>query len=271
MQISVIIPTYNRAPFLKRSLDSVFNQSLKPKEVILVDDASTDDTPKVANSYGNNLKYLKLEKNKGVSGARNEGIRQAKFEWLAFLDSDDEWHLSKLQKQKEELVKTNHMLCHTQEVWMRNGLILNQKKKHQKHSGSVYEHCLPLCFISPSTSIIHKSVFDDIGLFKEDFPVCEDYDLWLRICSKYEIALVDEPQINKYGGHDDQLSFKFKAMDFWRIKALKERLDDPNLLEKYKEPTLAEIHKKYEILKKGYLKHNRLDELKVLNTLLKIN
>lgn len=269
MKISVIIPTYNRQAFLKRSINSVLNQSFKPDEVILVDDCSTDETEKFVKSTFKSVTYVKMKNNSGVSAARNEGIKRARNKWIAFLDSDDEWLEEKLFEQVKEINRSGLKFCHTQEVWIRNGKVLKQKKKHEKLGGDVYEDCIKLCFISPSTSLIHKSIFDDVGLFKENFPVCEDYDLWLRIAAKYPVSYVQSPLINKHGGHDDQLSFKFKAMDHWRLVSLIERYLDQELPYKYKQPTLEMINEKFNILEKGYIKHNRLDELNNLRALYK--
>ncbi|MBU0650624.1 glycosyltransferase, partial [bacterium] len=122
------------------------------------------------------------QKNSGVSSARNKGILLSKGKYLAFLDSDDEWKKNKLKKQIE-FFKENPALkiCQTDEEWIRNGKWINQKKIHQKKSGWIFEPSLELCLISPSSVIIHKDIFDHIGLFDETLMACEDYDLWLRI------------------------------------------------------------------------------------------
>ena len=111
--------------------------------------------------------------------------------------------------------------------------------------------------MSPSTILIHKSVFDEVGLFKTDFTVCEDYDLWLRIACRYDVGVVETPIINKYGGHDDQLSLRYKAMDYWRVKAI-----DSILIHGFSFLSQAEVEeakktlvKKCQILLRGYQKH----------------
>ena len=111
-------------------------------------------------------------------------------------------------------------LCHTEEIWIRNGVRVNQMKKHAKSGGWLFQRSLALCCISPSSVLIHRSLFEDYGDFDESLPACEDYDLWLRITARESVAYVEVPQIYKYGGHEDQLSRAFWGMDRFRIQAL---------------------------------------------------
>jgi len=232
MDIAVIIPTYNRAHVLRRALDTVFAQALPPDEVIVVDDGSTDDTAEwVAREYSR--AHLIRQENRGVSAARNAGIGHASADWIALLDSDDEWRPQKLERQAEAITQDEHYhrICHTDEIWIRNGSRVNQMDKHTKAGGWIFNQCLPLCAISPSSVLIHREVFGTVGLFDEDLPVCEDYDLWLRICSRYPVLFVDEPLVVKYGGHEDQLSKKHWGMDRFRIQALEKILEAGELTE----------------------------------------
>ncbi len=226
MRVSVIIPTHNRAPLLPRALDSVLRQSYPAREVMVIDDASQDDTAALMLARYPQVRYLRLTQNRGVSAARNHGIRQARGDWLAFLDSDDEWLEGKLAAQKMALEQApDCRLCHTEEIWIRHGKRVNAQRKHAKSGGQIFERCLPLCVISPSSALIQRRLFDAVGGFDEDLPACEDYDLWLRICAREAVAFVATPQIIKYGGHDDQLSRKFWGMDRFRIQALEKLLD----------------------------------------------
>ena len=228
MDISVIIPTHNRAHVLDRALDSVLRQSLAPAEVIVVDDGSTDGTEKLMRKRFSSCHYLQQE-NLGVSSARNQGIKVATGDWLAFLDSDDEWLPSKLAAQKEALNDKGLRLCHTEEIWIRNGRRVNPMKKHAKAGGWIFRQCLPRCAISPSSVLIHRSLFNDVGLFDESLPACEDYDLWLRICAFNPVLFIETPQITKYGGHTDQLSSRHWGMDRFRIYALEKIIASPQL------------------------------------------
>ena len=128
--ISVIIPTYNRRRTLSRSIESVLNQTIKAAEIFVIDDGSTDGTGDWVKSRYPSIKYI-YQPNNGVSNARNTGIRLAKSDWIAFLDSDDEWINNKLEEQVKALNKDKESkFCHTNEIWIRNGKELNQKKNH---------------------------------------------------------------------------------------------------------------------------------------------
>ncbi len=273
MKVSAIIPTYNRPETTIRALKSILAQTRPCDEVIIVDDCSTDNSLAgikkfIEKNKLTQVKVHRLEQNLGVSGARNEGIRQASNPWLAFLDSDDEWHPLKLERQLNSLEESNCLISHTHEDWVRNGKPVNQKGKHKKYGGFVYDQCIDMCFIGPSTSIIHKDIFNNVGLFDESFTVCEDYDLWLRITPKYEVNYVDEALLIKHGGHDDQLSMAFKGMDYWRALALKKQLTNPSLNAASLELTRKKLHEKCEILIKGCNKHNNTELLEKVKALL---
>ena len=234
MDISVIIPTYNRATSLERALNSVFAQTCAPAEVIVIDDGSADHTGKMIIEKFPQVKYF-YQQQKGVSTARNLGIGKAQGEWLAFLDSDDAWLQDKLAMQMQALQKQPcFRVCHTDEIWIRRGRRVNPMKKHAKYGGAIFHHCLPRCVISPSSVLIHDSVFKHIGEFDETLPVCEDYDLWLRISSRYEVLFIPEHLLVKYGGHEDQLSRKYWGMDLYRIRALKKILASKDLPSVYR-------------------------------------
>jgi len=223
MFVSVIIPTYNREGMLKEAIDSVFLQDYPEKELIVVDDGSTDATESLCRSYGDRLRYLHTE-NRGVSHARNLGIRESKGDLVAFLDSDDVWLPEKLSVQINYLNKHPEIhICQTEEVWIRDGKRVNPRLVHKKHSGWIFDECIPLCIVSPSAVMIRRSVFEDVGLFDEEMPACEDYDLWLRASLKYQIMTLPEPLIEKRGGHSDQLS-RHPLLDRWRIYALQKML-----------------------------------------------
>lgn len=258
--VSVIIPVYNRAKLIDCSINSVINQTYPINEIIVIDDGSIDGTYDLVKSSFPQV-ILKYQENKGVSYARNVGINSAKSKWIAFLDSDDEWLPNKVEEQID-LLNTNSSfkICHTDEIWIHNQVRVNPMKKHRKYGGNIYNNCLPLCVISPSSVIIHKDIFNDVGLFDEELPVCEDYDMWLRICSKYSVLFLDQKLIKKYGGHDDQLSKKYWGMDRYRLIALEKMIDNPNLNTKDRIATINMAIDKAKILQKGYIKHNHKKE-----------
>ncbi|KAA3615561.1 MAG: glycosyltransferase [Calditrichaeota bacterium] len=256
--MSVIIPTFNRADWISGCIDSVLNQTMQPDEIIVVDDGSDDKTAELLKQYPTVKTHF--QKNKGPSSARNLGAEKATGEWLAFLDSDDQWTPEKLQKQHDYLCQNPTLkVVYTDEIWIRNGRRVNQKKKHQKHGGSIYRHCLPLCIISPSSILIEKKLFFNLGCFDENLPACEDYDLWLRLALREKIGFLDEPLIVKNGGHVDQLSRQW-GLDKYRVIALEKILDDPDLQGENRHKTLLEVIKRCQILILGYTKHGNLEE-----------
>jgi len=258
--ISVIIPVYNRYTLIERAIKSVLGQTLLPDEIIVIDDGSTDGTDKIIKNNYPDIILLK-QKNRGVSCARNNGIINAKGTWITLLDSDDEWLPEKLEKQSQAIqINSNNKICHTDEVWIRNGVRVNPMKKHRKYGGNIYKYCLPLCVMSPSSIMIHKDIFKDVGLFDENFPVCEDYDLWLRICSRYPVLYLEEKLIKKYGGHDDQLSRRYWGMDRFRIQALEKMINEPVLSENDRMATVTTAINKAKILQKGLVKHSHKEE-----------
>lgn len=258
--ISVVIPTYNRVSFLKEAIDSVLDQTFRNFELIVVDDGSTDKTSELLLSYDKKIKVIK-KANKGPSSARNRGIKAAKGEWIAFLDSDDAWKPDKLEKQMQ-FIKDNPdiKICQTEEIWVRNGKRVNPRKKHEMHSGWIYEQCLRLCIVSPSSVIIHKDVFEKVGLFDETLLACEDYDLWLRVAPYFPICLVREKLIVKQGGHADQQSRKISSLDCLRIKAILKSLESDNLNESQYEAAVLELNKKCSVYGNGCIKRGKKEE-----------
>jgi len=261
MNISVIIPTFNRKETLKRAIQSVVMQSYTPYEIIVIDDGSNDGTKEWLKDNFPNVKYI-YQMNSGVSSARNKGIKFARGDWIALLDSDDEWLPSKLKDQANEIeLNPAAKFLHTNEIWIRNGVRVNQMKKHKKYGGYIFEKCLDMCRISPSSVLIKKDIFDEIGMFDETLKVCEDYDLWLRFASKYPVHFLDQPLIKKYGGHSDQLSKVDDGIESYRIRSLKKIMNSGILNKKQKTITKDVLVKKMYIYAKGLEKRNKIREL----------
>jgi glycosyltransferase involved in cell wall biosynthesis len=259
MRISVIIPTCNRANFLDECIRSILSQSTSPQEIIVIDDGSTDNTQEILDRFEPYLKIIRQE-NKGVSAARNQGILAAQNDWLAFLDSDDLWLPQKLERQCELLSRQKeYRICYTDEEWRKDGRWMNQGKRHKKYSGWIYQKCLPLCIISPSSAVIHESVFETVGLFDERFPACEDYDLWLRISSHFPIYFLDEKLIVKRAGQWPQLS-KQHSLDKYRILALEKSLKDGHLSADQSRAARMMLSRKCDIYAKGCLKRGKTSE-----------
>ncbi|KAA3617788.1 MAG: glycosyltransferase [Calditrichaeota bacterium] len=257
MKISVIIPTYNRAHTILRAVNSVLNQSYQPFEIIVVDDGSNDTTNVVLEPLKNEIIVLS-QSNKGVSAARNTGIENAKGDWIALLDSDDEWTPNALETQVEYFnAHPDIQIFQCEEIWIRNGIRVNPKQKFKKQSGWIFEQCLPLCIVSPSAVMFTKQLWSEMEGFDKSFRVCEDYDLWLRVARKYLIGLNKNIGLIKYGGHPDQLSTTFPVMDLERIRAIEKHLKDDSLKAELRYAALAEIIKKLEIVINGAKKRSR--------------
>ena len=260
MKISVVIPTFNRISLVARAIDSVLKQSLNPYEIIVVDDGSDDGTSEMIQNKYKSIKLIQ-QQNNGVSAARNNGIKHAKGDWIALLDSDDEWTEKKLENQVDRLIKTpEYDFCHTNEIWIRNGVRVNQRKKHEKYGGYIFDKCLDICRISPSSVLFRKNILDHVGWFDNQLPVCEDYDLWLRITAEYRILFIDDPLIIKYGGHDDQLSHGVEGIEFFRIKSLENLLERSKLSTDNRILSIQMIIKKYNIYLNGLVKRKKQGE-----------
>lgn len=258
--VSVIIPTYNRADVLDRAIESVLNQTYENFELIIIDDGSTDKTFEQLAKYESSTKVQTFSiNNHGVSFARNLGIKKASGEFIAFLDSDDEWLAHKLASQMDYLKNYPEVnWIHTEEIWIRNGVRVNPMKKHQKGGGDQFLASIDLCLISPSTVLLKKELLLEEGGFDETYPVCEDYNLWLDLSLKHPIGFISEACIRKYGGHEDQLSRKYFAMDYYRVKTLDRLLKTKILNKDQFEKTKSVLLKKSKILLKGFIKHNNL-------------
>lgn len=257
--VSVIIPTYNRGWILKEAVDSVVAQTFSDYELIVVDDGSTDNTAEILEAYKDRIICVR-QKNKGVSAARNRGISAASGRLIAFLDSDDLWLPQKLAHQVDFFTENpDALICQTEETWIRKGRRVNPKKRHQKVSGLIFEKSLDLCLVSPSAVMVRARLFEEIGLFDERLPACEDYDMWLRVGCQYPVHLLDTPLILKRGGHTDQLS-QMTGLDRYRIQALKKILDSKRLSSAQYQAAVAVLQDKCRIYAGGCKKRGREDE-----------
>ena len=260
-QFSVVIPTYNRLRYVQRAIKSVLEQTMQALEVIVIDDGSTDNTGNELKKQFPSINLYSNRKNYGVSHARNRGAELANGNWLAFLDSDDTWHPRKLEEQAKFLKSRNEIiLCHTDEIWIRGNKEIKQPVYLNKSDNQIFLKSLQRCIICPSSVVIKKTAFFEIGKFREDLPVCEDYDLWLRTLINHKISYLSSQLVTKYGGHADQLSIRHWGMDRFRIQSLEgllksHKLNDSALVLVYKA-----LIEKLDLLAKGYAKNNKHQE-----------
>ncbi|HCW92828.1 MAG TPA: glycosyl transferase [Flexistipes sinusarabici] len=256
MAVSVVIPVYNRASSIKDAVESVFLQKYPDIEIIVVDDGSDEKVNKNLRPYMSRIKYIRAENNRGVSAARNLGIDRASGDYIAFLDSDDLWLPGKLKEQIKLMEKEKTKVCHTDEFWYKKDRFVNQGTRHEKYGGWIFPLILDICRISPSSIIMHKTVIETAGKFDEHLPVCEDYDFWLRVASKFKISYLPVKLVVKRAYLNDQLSLNVPYLEYYRllslIKFVKKhcRLSYPYLKAAY-----SEIGRKYNIVKKGIDKY----------------
>ena len=266
--VSVIIPTFNRAKVVKRAVSSVLEQSFQDFECIVIDDGSVDETKSVLQEFSNKIRAIKTD-NRGAAAARNIGAAESKGTFIAFLDSDDEWKKEKLAKQISYMQEAGFRISQTDETWVRNGKFVNKPKKYIRPCGDIFYNCLEVCAVTPSSVFMEKELFFEYGGFDESFPVCEDYDLWLRMSLKERFGLIDEPLIIKYGGENDQLSNSV-CLDKYRIISLFNMLNKNLELSAEQEKALREVlAKKVKIYSEGAKKRGKSDEASWAEGLLK--
>lgn len=204
--VSVIIPTFNRAPLLTRSIKSVLDQTYQDFEIIIVDDASIDNTEEVVRSIGDpRIRYLKHKKNLGGSAARNTGIKTARGEFIAFQDSDDEWTSDKLDKQMTVLTNAPPQVgvVYTG-FWRLKGkteeYIPGSAQKIKE--GNIHTELLKGNFVTTQAVLVKKECFQKAGMFDETLPRLQDWELFIRISAHYLFAFIDEPLVISYFSKD---------------------------------------------------------------------
>jgi glycosyltransferase involved in cell wall biosynthesis len=262
-EVSVIIPTYNRAAMVVEAVESVLAQEGVDFELIVVDDGSTDDTPSRLDRLSSRVHYHRQPRS-GVSASRNRGVALSRAPLIAFLDSDDLWLPGKLHVQKAFMDgHPGATICQAQEIWVRNGRRLNPRIRHRKPSGDIFRRSLELCLVSPSAAMIRHELFDRVGYFDEALPMAEDYDLWLRVAAEYPVYLLPEPLVIKRGGHPNQLSAT-PGIDRYRITALEKLLRSGRLSSEQREWTWAALRDKCRVYGNGCLKRGKEEEAKAI-------
>jgi glycosyltransferase involved in cell wall biosynthesis len=213
--VSVIIPTFNRAPLLKRSIGSILNQTFQDFEIIVVDDASTDNTEEIIhNLEDKRIRYIKHETNRGGSAARNTGIKAARSKLIAFQDSDDEWLPEKLEKQMKVLASSPP---HLGVVYTGFWRIRGDNKEYipgpaiPVKEGNIHQELLRGNFVTTQAVVVKKECFQQAGMFDETLPRLQDWELFLRISKCFEFRYIPEPLVRSFFT-DDSISSKPKAL-----------------------------------------------------------
>lgn len=198
-KISVVIPTYNREATIGNSIQSILNQTWRNFEIIIVDDGSTDDTYQVVEAFADDrIRYVYMDQNGGASRARNAGIRLAKSEFIAFLDSDDEWLPTKLEKQMQVMLQAPETVglvyCRMRGT-RKDGTTLicpEPWKPAEELQGNIFFTLLEENMIGTPTMLVRKQCLEQTGGFDEGLKCLEDWELILRIAEKRDIGFVDE-------------------------------------------------------------------------------
>lgn len=203
--VSTIIPTYNRPEKLLRAVDSVIDQTYDNIEIIVVNDCPQKDVRDILPSE-DSIRYIHHKKNRGSQIARNNGIKLAEGEYIAFLDDDDAWKSKKIEKQVEKLESLDNtygMVYCGRDVVKNNKII---KKYQPEHDENVNNILLKKNIIPSECPLIRHECFKTVGMFDPDFLSLQDIDLWLRITEKYKTAVISESLAINYIGHEDRIT-----------------------------------------------------------------
>lgn len=218
LTVSIIIPTLNRAFLVSRAINSALNQTYKNFEIIVVDDCSSDETEKIFKKRRDKrVRYIRHRQTKGPGAARNTGIGASSAEYIAFLDSDDEWLPTKLEKQidffKKNIMNVGLIYCGVAFIDQNNSKVI--EKWMPRYRGYVFEKNLSSNFIvsGSSTVIVQRTALKKAGKFDESLPSCEDWDLWIRISKHCEFDFVPEMLVNCYA-HSERISTNFDRVIF---------------------------------------------------------
>ncbi len=271
---SVIIPFYQREDLLLEALQSALNQSCKEYEIILINDGTPHISDKLQRCIADYpvIRYVE-QPHSGFPGAvRNRGVAHATGEWLAFLDSDDLWVPHKLERCKAYIngagstamsagtdstalhlhnLPKVYPLIHSREEWIRNGERVSQRKQKHAREGDIFFDALKKCIIGPSTTVMRRDIFLELGGFREDIEIAEDYELWLRYCDRYKVSYIEEPLVIKRAGPWEQLSTKYQEIEIFRIHALKELVDREIFTKDHQQEASQELARKCHIYGMG--------------------
>jgi len=213
-RVSIIIPTYNREKLILQALDSIFKQTFQDFEILVIDDASTDRTEQIIKDLNHSqIEYYKLKENSGQCIARNYGIKRAKGEFIAFLDSDDIWMPEKLDKQIKCFEKGPDRLggiyCYSYQKYMISDETVLKDSGYFR--GDIHDQFMRgFCPPTPSLFLVKKSALDSVNGFDEELVTFVDLDLWMRLSEKHDFDFVEEPLIVKYEQIGDQYVNNFE-------------------------------------------------------------
>ncbi len=264
VNVSVIIPAFNRKKLLLRAINSVLSQTYQNFELIVVDDGSNEDLSEVAKLVAENEHIFFSTENSGVASARNFGASIASGNWLAFLDSDDKWLPTKLEEQINFIEKfPEFKITHCNETWFRNGQRISQKNNFKPAQGESFFESVKLCNISASAVFLQREFFEELGGFDERMKICEDYDFWIRASLESKVGFLEKRLVEKYRLKENQLSSSEPAIDRFRVFSLAKILLNENLNSEQIKAVLEQISFKSEILSNGAKKRNNENSFQI--------
>ena len=251
--VSIIIPTYNRAGIVSRAIQSVLNQTYQEYEIIVVDDGSQDNTKEIiAGIIDDRIRYIPLETNQGVAHARNVGIQEARYDYIAFLDSDDEWLPNKLelqmQKMQESSSKVGVIFCRM------GGKLRNSEerfvcppKSYTKEilEGNIFYPLLLKNVIGTPAMLVRKSCLEQTGGFKEALQCIEDWELVLRIAKNWSIGFVDEilVEVHKSEGSISTNTVGYLITRCYMVSCYRKEMEKAGILERIQNDILSVAEK----------------------------
>lgn len=196
--ISVVLPVYNQPSLLREALQSVQKQSLKDIEVVVIDDGSEADISNIVNRFGKWARHIRHEESQGAAAARNTGIKHANGKFIAFLDADDLWKPTKLEKQLSVFENADDNVGLVYTGFIQYEIDGTEWKRYPEARGSIYVDELERDRIHPtSTVMIRQNILEEVGGFDTELPSRQDYDLWLRLTEHYKVDYVDEILVDK--------------------------------------------------------------------------
>jgi len=262
-RVLCVIPVRNRPHFVQEAIASVLAQRYADHGLVVVDDGSEDETAAVAEDAVQDAAIAATvlrRAHAGVAAARNAGVAAVDSAWIAFLDSDDLWLDTKLVRQMAWIdAHPAYRLTQTAERWIDDGRHRNPRNWHRKEE-RLFPRCLERCLVSPSAVAIRRDAYEELGGFDESFPVCEDYELWLRVALDEPVGLVEEQLVVKRGGHADQLSRSRWGLDRYRVAALVKLLHQRPLEPEARAAVLRVLDAKCALLAGGAARRGRHDE-----------
>lgn len=219
-KVSVIIPTYNSARYLSEAIDSVLAQSFKDFEILVIDDGSTDETQEVLRRYQSRVHCVR-QPNSGVAIARNRGIEQSRGHYISFLDADDTWTASKLERQLAALVESkHHRICYSAFTVVRSDLTPIGVTRSRRQGDALEDLLLRGNVVAtPSTVMAERALFIAAGGFDPALSQCADWDMWVRLAALSDFLYLDEPLVN-YRQHGGNMSRNAPLLERDSIRVL---------------------------------------------------